>query len=226
MVQPELVPLVEASFDGVQCLHAGRNLTVHTHAALMELPGRLGTTLANIPAAGGYLRPPAEASARWQARLAQWAGKRIGIAWSGSMAQVNNRNRAVPLSLLLPLVQQPGVQGFSLQKGDAGPATDTAVAGSDLVDLTGEWNDFADSAAMIAQLDLVITVDTAIAHLAGALGKPVWVLLAPNADWRWLLEREDSPWYASARLFRRAFGEPREAQVDRVRQALGAWLRG
>jgi ADP-heptose:LPS heptosyltransferase len=92
-----------------------------------------------------------------------------------------------------------------------------------LVNLTAEWNDFDDSAAMVEALDLVITVDTAIAHLAGALGKPVWILLAPNPDWRWLLEREDSPWYPTARLFRRGFGEPRAAQVGRVLEAFEAW---
>jgi ADP-heptose:LPS heptosyltransferase len=112
---------------------------------------------------------------------------------------------------------------FNLQKGDAGPWTDTSPDAAGLVDLTGGWTDFGESAAMLEALDLVITVDTSIAHLAGALGKPVWILLAPNADWRWLLEREDSPWYPSARLFRRGFGEGRPAQVARVRQALAAW---
>ena len=93
-----------------------------------------------------------------------------------------------------------------------------------LVDLTAAWRDFADSAAMVEQLDLVITVDTSIAHLAGALGKPVWVLLPPNPDFRWLLDREDSPWYPTMRLFRRGFGEARAAQVARVAGALRSRL--
>ena len=121
-----------------------------------------------------------------------------------------------------PLTRLPGVHAYSLQKGDAGPATDMPVADAGLTDLTPEWRDFADSAAMIEALDLVITVDTAIAHLAGALGRPVWILLPPNADWRWLLGRDDSPWYPTARLFRRDFGEPRAAQVARVVEALKA----
>jgi ADP-heptose:LPS heptosyltransferase len=150
----------------------------------------------------------------------------VGLAWSGSQAQINNRNRALPLSLFAPLLQRAGVQCFSLQKGDAGAWTDVAPAAQGLVDLTPHWSDFGESAAMIEQLDLVITVDTAIAHLAGALGKPAWILLPPNPDWRWLRDREDSPWYPSARLFRRGFGEPRSAQVQRVLQAFEEWVPG
>jgi tetratricopeptide (TPR) repeat protein len=221
---PQLVPLLEASFPGLQCLAPGRDLHVQWHAALLDLPGRFGTTLETIPASVPYLRASEAARARSQDRLRPWAGKlRVGLAWSGSPAQVNNRNRAVPLSLLAPLLTQPGVQCFSLQKGDAGAWTDVAPEPARLVNLTAEWNDFDDSAAMVEALDLVITVDTAIAHLAGALGKPVWILLAPNPDWRWLLEREDSPWYPTARLFRRGFGEPRAAQVGRVLEAFEAW---
>ncbi|MCG2593828.1 tetratricopeptide repeat protein [Ramlibacter sp. XY19] len=224
VVQPELVPLVESSFPGVECLVPGRNLNVHTHAALLDLPGRFGTTLETIPAPASYLRPPEPVRTRWQSRMAAWSGTlKVGIAWSGSLHQVNNRNRAVPLGLLAPLWRQPGVQCFSLQKADAGPWTDVRPDREELPDLTGDWNDFTDSAAMIEQLDLVVTVDTAIAHLAGALGKPVWVLLPPNPDWRWLLEREDSPWYPSARLFRRSAGEGREQQVGRLLEAFGAW---
>ncbi len=229
-IQPELVPLVESSFPGVEVPTPGRDLVVQQHVALLELPGRLGTTLQDIPARVPYLQAPAAARERWRERLAPWAGRRkVGLAWSGSTVQVNNRNRAIPLSLLAPLVPlaaAAGVQMFNLQKGDAGDWTDLDVATTGLVDLTGEWRDFGDSAAMLEQLDLVITVDTAIAHLAGALGRPVWVLLPPNADWRWLLEREDSPWYPTARLFRRGFGEPRAQQVARLTRVFEAWLPG
>jgi hypothetical protein len=217
---PGLVPLVEASFPGVECLRPGRNLEVQLHAALMDLPRRFGTTPQSLPDEVPYLQPPAEARARWQRRLAPWSGKpRIGLAWSGSPTQVNNRNRSLPADLLLALASSEAVQCFSLQEDQAGAWTAPQV-----VDLTGEWRDFGDSAALVAELDLVITVDTAIAHLAGALGKPVWILLAPNADWRWLLQREDSPWYPTARLFRRGFGEDRRQQVTRVHTALQEWL--
>lgn len=222
VVQPELIPLIEASFEGVECLREGREFETYYHAALLDLPLRYGTTLQTIPAAVPvpYLKAPQAKRDAWRERMAPWADRfKIGLAWSGSLVQVNNRNRAMPLSTLLPLARLPGVQAFSLQKGNAGPYTDVD-SGDALVDLTAAWEDFSDSAAMLQELDLVITVDTAIAHLAGALGKPVWILLAPNADWRWLLDREDSPWYPSARLFRRGCGEGREAQAQRVALAL------
>jgi hypothetical protein len=222
----QLVSLAQASFPGIECLVPGRDLTVQTHVALLDLPARLRTTLETLPAQVPYLRPPEASRAHWRDRMAAFGARpRIGLCWSGSQAQVNNRNRAIPLSTLLPLVVGTEAHWFNLQKGDAGAFTDTAPDAAGLLALTGEWNDFADSAAMIEQLDLVITVDTAVAHLAGALGKPVWILLAPNADWRWLLEREDSPWYPTARLFRRGFGEARSAQVARVQAALGDWCR-
>jgi tetratricopeptide (TPR) repeat protein len=226
VVQPELVPLVEASFDGVECWQPGRKLEAYYHVAAMELPLRYGTsTLEAIPAQVPYLKAPADRVTHWRERMQPWAGDfKLGIAWSGSMQQVNNRNRAVPLSLLQPLTEMSGVRCFSLQKGEAGPSTNVKIDAGKLVDLTSEWRDFGDSAAMLEQLDLVITVDTAIAHLAGALARPVWAMLPPNADWRWLLEREDSPWYAGMRLFRRGFEELREEQVARVVDGLRSLL--
>jgi hypothetical protein len=174
-----------------------------------------------VPAQVPPLRAPRDRGQAWREKLAAWRGQfKVGIAWSGFRGQVNNRNRAIALSEWQPLLAQRGVQCFSLQKSDAGPSTDVAVPAEALVDLTAGWHDFADSAAMIEQLDLVITVDTSIAHLAGAVGKPVWVLLPPNPDFRWLLDREDSPWYPTMRLFRRGFGEARAAQMERVVEAL------
>ena len=221
VVQPELAALVEHSVQGVQCLMPERKFQVDYHAALLDLPLHLGTTLWNIPAQVPYLRAPANAEEIWRERLLPWEGKlRVGVAWSGSTRQVNNVNRAMRLSNFLPLTQIEGVQCFSLQKADVGALTDVVVNADQLVDLTGHWRDFIDSAAMLHNLDLIVTVDTAIAHLAGAMGKPVWLVLAPNADWRWLLDRDDSPWYPSMRLFRRAFKEARATQMERVTQAL------
>lgn len=191
------------------------------HVALLDLPMHYGTTLETIPAKLPYLRAPQDKMDAWRERLSAWDGKlKVGLAWAGSRQQVNNANRSMCLSQLLPLINMSGVQCFSLQKADAGALTDAAPDAGELVDLTAQWVDFTDSAAMLENLDLVITVDTAIAHLAGALGKPVWVMLAPNADWRWLLEREDSPWYPGMRLFRRGFEEERAAQVARVMAVL------
>lgn len=219
-VQPELVPLVE-SMPGVVCHKPGTDIVADWHVALLELPRHFGTTLANVPAQVPYLHADQARVAQWRERLKPWEGKRkVGLAWTGAPVQVNNRNRSMPLSALLPLMGLDGVQCFSLQKGPGGVYTDVTPPSGALIDFTPDWHDFNDSAAMLMGLDLVITVDTAIAHLAGALGKPVWVLLGPNPDWRWLLEREDSPWYPSMRLFRRGFGESRMAQVARVVQAL------
>lgn len=226
VIQRELVALAEHSLPGLQCLTAERQFEVDHHAALLDLPMHFGTTLNNLPATVPYLRAPPEKAALWRERLSAWSGKaRVGLAWSGSQAQVNNGNRAMRLSDCIPLFGHEAVQCFSLQKADAGPLTDVLPSAEQLVDFTAEWEDFTDSAAMLENLDLVITVDTAVAHLAGAMGIPVWVMLPPNADWRWLLEREDSPWYPGMRLFRRGFGEARAAQVGRVVQALEEWLR-
>jgi tetratricopeptide (TPR) repeat protein len=221
VVQPELVPLVEHSFPDVLCLTPQRVLQADHHVALLDLPMHYETTMETIPASVPYLRPPAAKIEAWARRMPAANGRlRVGLAWSGSLKQVNNNNRAMRLSQLCPLLEMPQLQCFSLQKGECGTFTDVEPAGDQLIDLTGEWHDFTDSTAMIENLDLVITVDTSIAHLAGAVGKECWVLLAPNADWRWLLDREDSSWYPTLRLFRRGFGERRSKQVARVVDAL------
>lgn len=219
-VPAPLVPLLESSFPGIECLRAEGGVQADLHVALLDLSGRLGTrTLRDIPAAQRYLQAPSERVARWRERLAPWQDRfRIGIAWSGMRRQVNNRNRAIALSQFAPLFELPGVQCFSLQQADAGDYTDAQPTPEQLVDLTREWHDFGDSAAMVEQLHLVVSVDTVTAHLAGAVGTPAFVLLPPNADFRWLLEREDSPWYPGLRLFRRGVDEPRAAQVARVVQ--------
>lgn len=221
VVQPELIALVEHSLPGVACLKPHGSLQADHHVALLDLPMHCQTTWDNLPAQVPYLRAPQDKVDAWQDRLPPpGEGLRVGLAWSGSAEQVNNVNRSMRLSDLAPLVGMLGVRCFSLQKADAGVQTDVAFDSGQLVDFTPDWGDFTDSAAMLRNLDLVITVDTAIAHLAGALGVPVWVMLPPNADWRWLLEREDSPWYPTMRLFRRGFGEARAAQVGRVARAL------
>jgi tetratricopeptide (TPR) repeat protein len=222
VVHPELAALIEASMPGVLCLTPQRRFEADFHVALMDLPMHYRTTLETVPAGVPYLKAPQDKALRWRERLQPWSRKfRIGLVWTGSPKQVNNINRAIPLRELISLADVPGVQCFSLQKMDAGELAELPPpTAAKLVDLTGEWRDFSDSAAMMQNLDLVITVDTAIAHLAGALALPVWVMLAPNADWRWLLEREDSPWYPTMRLFRRSMGESRAVQVERVARAL------
>jgi tetratricopeptide (TPR) repeat protein len=225
VVQAELVALIEHSMEGMLCLTPERTLQADYHVALLELPLHYGTTMDSIPAQGPYLRAPKQKITEWAERMPPAEGRlRVGLAWSGSLAQVNNNNRAMRLSQLMPIIGLPQLQCFSLQKANVGPLSDVVPVPGQLLDLTPQWSDFIDSAAMIENLDLVITVDTSIAHLAGAIGKEVWVLLAPNADWRWLLEREDSPWYPSLRLFRRGLNEPRVKQVERVMKTLQARL--
>ena len=220
VVPPDLVTLVE-SLPGVTCSKPGVDLQADGHVALLDLPMHYGTTLDDIPAAVPYLQADGEKVAAWRERLKPWSDRlKVGIAWAGNPAQVNDRNRSMSLSLFKPLMELEGVACFSLQKADGGRNTDMQPGADQLVDWTGEWADFSDSAAMLECLDLVITVDTAVAHLAGALARPTWLLLPPNVDWRWLLEREDSPWYPTLRLFRRGFGEAPVAQMDRVVRAL------
>lgn len=183
---------------------------------LMSLPLVLGLRSEAIPAAVPYL--PIPASAREQAMRRNWpAGdRRIGLVWAGNPTQSNDRWRSMPFTALAPLCNQTGMRFYSLQVGAAAQQCDRAR----VADLTAEIGDMADTAALIEQLDLVITVDTSVAHLAGALGRPVWVLLAHNADWRWGVEGEHCPWYPTARLFRQsALGDWRTV-VDAVASAL------
>ncbi len=168
----------------------------HLRCPLLSLPHAFGTTLDTIPATIPYLAPSPELAAKWQARLASVPRPRVGLVWAGNPAHKNDRNRSLSLAELAPLRQLAGLGYVSLQK--PGPAP----GGDGLLDLGPELSDFAETAAAVAALDLIIAVDTAVAHLAGALGKPVWILLPFSADWRWLREREDSPWYPTARLFR------------------------
>lgn len=155
-----------------------------------------------------YITAPAGRMAKAAAAIGDAGGKmKVGIVWSGSTTFKGNHDRAVPLARFLEAFALPDVQLYSLQKGP--PAAELkALKGAPVIDLAPAMDDFADAAAVVAQLDLVIMTDSAVAHLAGALGKPVWVLLNRAPYWLWLDEREDSPWYKSMRLFRqRVWGD-------------------
>ena len=185
-------------------------------APLLSLPGILGTRLETIPATIPYLFPEPVLAERWQRELQPLAGIRIGIVWQGHPTHPGDRERSAPLDRFGTLAAIDGVSLVSLQV-DAGREQRATF---NLFDVGDRLTSFAETAAVIASLDLVITVDTAVAHLAGALGKPVWVLLPPVPDWRWLLDREDSPWYPTMRLFRRAQEEDWQAVFGRVTEAL------
>jgi hypothetical protein len=185
------------------------------------LPRLHGTTLENIPGGIPYLAPDPERLGRWRARLdaALPAGaKRIGIAWAGRPTHNNDRNRSVALAALAPLGRVPGTAFVSLQKGPA--AAQVAGFGAPLLNLDAEIVDFLDTAAIIGNLDLLVTVDTAIGHLAGAMGRPAWVMLPFAPDWRWLVGRADSPWYPSLRLFRPAAPRGWDGLIAQVADAL------
>lgn len=173
---------------------------------LPSAPAAAGATLDSIPLKTGYLRAPEEDAGRWRARLGPGVGRRrIGLAWAGNPNHRNDRNRSIPSDLVGLLTSFEGVEWILLQKGyEPAPG----------------FTDFADTAGLIENLDLVISVDTSVAHLAGALGKPVWVLLPFAPDWRWMLEREDSPWYAGARLFRQREAGDWGSVLREVREAI------
>jgi len=173
---------------------------------VMDLPGLLGTTAETIPAEVPYLSAEPALVAEWRERLGPARGPRIGLCWQGNPDKPRDHLRSIPLARFEALFGLAGSHWFGLQ---VGPGEDQAAAFADHQSFThlgaalGESPDkFVDTAAVIANLDLVISVDTAIAHLAGAMAKPVWVLLPFVPDWRWMLERTDSPWYPTARLFR------------------------
>ncbi len=188
------------------------------HLPLMSVPLVVGTRLDTIPANIPYLRPDPAEVADWAERLRGVEGLRVGLVWSGNPrphdrdANLVDRRRSLPLAALAPLASRTGVTFVSLQKGAAAAEARTPPAGMVLVDQTDAIGDFAHTAALVANLDLVISVDTSVAHLAGAMGKPVWVLSRFDACWRWLGNRTDSPWYPSARVF----GQPRPGDWSSV----------
>ena len=200
-VQPAMRALAATLRTPVRVIAAGEPLPpTNFHVPLLSLPLAFGTRLQTIPAEVPYLHPDPQCVQQWQASLGDKRLPRVGLAWAGNPAHRNDHNRSLSLETLLPLLDHQ-VEWISLQK--AVPVRDfDALAAAPLRRFESGLADFADTAALMQSLDLVISVDTAVAHLAGALGRPVWILLAAPAEWRWLRGRDDSPWYPSARLFR------------------------
>ncbi|NOT40498.1 MAG: tetratricopeptide repeat protein [Alphaproteobacteria bacterium] len=186
---------------------------------LMSAPYLLQTTLETIPAQVPYLAAPGELAAAWRERLGAKTGLRVGLTWSGSQSHVSDWARSMPFEQLRSVLGVSGATYRSVQK-DVRPDDDAALAASGVCDWRGQLTDLAETAALISELDLVITVDTSVAHLAGALGKPVWILLATRVDWRWLAEGPASPWYPSARLFRQNTPGTWGTVLSEVRAAL------
>ena len=187
---------------------------------LLSLPRVLGTTLDSVPASVPYLQASPADTATWEWRLGPAVGRRrVGLVWAGSPEHPNDSTRSLAPAELTPLAGVADVQWVSVQKPTAARPLEFPP-GLELIDLSSHLHDFADTAGLLSQLDLVISVDTAVAHLAGAMGKPTWVLLPFIADWRWLQDRNDSPWYPTARLFRQATPGDWTAVIARVVDAL------
>jgi tetratricopeptide (TPR) repeat protein len=203
------------------------------HCPLLSLPLALRTQLDTIPALTPYLAAPDNKVRAWRDRLAAREKPRIGLVWAGNprkeLANCNliDAQRSMDFAQLAPLLEVSDCEFYSLQKGeDAVRQLRESVLRQHVVDWTDDLHDFSDTAALIENLDLVITVDTAVAHLAGALNKPIWLLNRYNTCWRWLLDREDSPWYPTARLFRQDASRRWESVVARVRVALRDYAGG
>lgn len=200
-----LVPLLQTCPGVAQVVASGERLPrFHCHAALMSLPRLLGIKVTTIPAKVPYLAADTHLSERWRQEFCGRQTFKVGIVWQGNPQNASDFRRSIPLEHFAPLGAVPGVELFSLQVG-AG-ADQLAKLGSkfSITDLGCRLDagTFRVTAAVLCNLDLLISCDTAAAHLAGALGKPVWVALSYAADWRWLLDRQDSPWYPTMRLFR------------------------
>jgi len=221
MVQDALYPLLAGTAGIAQCLprSATQLPAFDLHCPISSLPLAFGTRLDTIPATIPYLPAPASGRVRaWKERLGTPDGLRIGLVWSGNPNHGNDHNRSIPFQSLAPILKIEA-SFISLQK-DVRTEDRAGLAQSRVVDLTADLSDFAETAALISCLDLVISVDTSVAHLAGALDRPTWILLPYTPDYRWLLDRDDSPWYPSVRLFRQDESRDYRGVIERVRAEL------
>jgi len=227
LAQPELVDLVRSAPGLTRVEPLGAPLPPYDlHCPLMSLPHRLSLTHpGQFHGAGAYLRADADRTLHWRRRLGAHPGIKVGLVWAG-----NSRNhipelraidarRSIPLDLWGPIVAVPGCSFFNLKKG-VSPAESAALAQAGIHDYSAQWRDFSDTAAMVVNLDLVVSVDTAVAHLAGALGKPVWLLNRYDTCWRWRASGCDSPWYGTMRQFRQHRPGDWEAAIAAVAAAL------
>jgi tetratricopeptide (TPR) repeat protein len=219
-VQPALERLLATTYP--QVIARGEPLPPFDyHCPMLSTPHTCATDLATIPAAVPYLAAPEADISDWAARVPRAGRLRVGLAWSGTAALKFGHDRSVPLAALAPLLAINGIQWISLQKEVREADRAALAAHPNLVRCGDALADFAATAALIATVDLVISTDTAVAHLAGALGKPLWIMLARVPDFRWLLDRADSPWYPTARLFRQPASGDWTSVIANVRGELG-----
>jgi Flp pilus assembly protein TadD len=220
VVEEPLRPLLAALPGVCECVARSARLPqFDLHCPISSLPLVFNTRLQTIPAPASYLPAPADDRVRlWEERLGPHGRLRVGLAWSGNPRHINDRDRSTRLREMLPILEVDATF-VSLQK-DPRSEDKVVLAGTRIIDWTIELKDFAETAALISCLDLVISVDTSVAHLAAALGRPTWILLPYTPDYRWLLGRDDSPWYPTVHLFRQSESRDYGDVVARVRTAL------
>ena len=218
--------LIDAGMGVDQVVQAGDALPrFDYHVPLLGLAHVLGTDLDTIPRNVPYVVAQDERIAHWRARIPSGAALNVGLVWAGDPLGGRGRQKSLALATLSPWGHIPGVRFFSLQKGDAAADAARPPAGLPLTDFSPDIRDFADTAAIIASLDLVISVCTSVTHLAGAMGARAWTMLPEPADWRWMEDRDDTPWYPTMRLFRQPRSGDWSAVVARVGDALAALVR-
>ncbi len=226
LLRKPMAELIDARVGVDQVVQPGDALPPFDyHAHLLGLPHVLGTDTGTIPRDVPYVFAPEARIARWRARIPRGGALNVGLVWAGDPLGGRGRQKSLPLAALAPWGRIPGMRFFSLQKGDAAAEAARPPAGLPLENLSPDIRDFGDTAAIIASLDLVISVCTSVTHLAGAMGVRTWTMLPEPADWRWMEARDDTPWYPTMRLFR----QPRQGDwasvVARVGDALAAFAR-
>lgn len=226
-VHPALIGLFRDSGLGAEFTTEPGGEDAHDHqVALLSIPGILGGGRDAIPAPAGYLRARPDKVAACRERHFAEPGLKVGFVWQGNPEQKIDRLRSMPLQNLLPLLRVEGIRAYAIQKGEAGERQLDALPGDVRVTPLGPtFEDFSDTAAALANLDLLVSTCTSVPHLAGALGVPTWIMLAHQPDWRWMLDTPATPWYRSVRLFRQAAHREWPPVVDAVRGELEALVR-
>ncbi|MGD0389079.1 MAG: tetratricopeptide repeat protein [Tepidisphaeraceae bacterium] len=220
----DVIPLLKHFPDIAQVLTGSPLPKFDTHCPLVSLPLAFQTRLDSIPASIPYLNPDPARVETWQQKLGPAGGElRVSLTWAGNPVFKGDRTRSLTLERLAPLGAMRDVRFYALQRGPAAEQAKSPPPGLELANLGPELNDIGDTAAVMSLMDLIITTDTSVPHLAGALGRPVWLMLQFAPDFRWLLEREDSPWYPTMRLFRQKSPGDWNGVIGRVAEALGAY---
>ena len=223
-VRPPLLQLMRSLAGPSQIIASGEALPAFDiHCPLLSLPLAMGTRLDTVPAQVPYLSVAADKSAEWSARLGAKTRPRIGLAWSGNVIHERDKERSIGLRNFLRLLDIDATF-VSLHKEVGADDASVLAERSDILHFVDALADYTDTAALISQLDLVVSVDTSVVHLAGALAKPVWILVTYVPDWRWMLEREDSPWYPTARLFRQSAAREWDSVLARMHGELGQFV--